>query len=677
MADVAPAGLSPAHPAVGPLGPLLERLHREDLLAVGADRAARAEELLQRLAAAGISLMTADAAADWLAPVLCRSEREQRALRERLRADAPARADAVESTSRPGPPPATGISATALVPDRPSRNRARFWRLLALAVVAAVVLAILSVAIMAPRSPVVPKAPLDAPGMFDPRLGLLLPWAAGIAVALLLGHRDFVRLRAGLPPAPRAPQPGGDVLPLLPEGRLRTAMRGLSRRIAPGGTLLDLPRTLAATVRNAGVPTLAYGGRPLLPRYVLLADMAGSADSQRLPAEALRRRMTEAGLEVSAFAFQRSPGALRPWGGARRGIRLARMASRQRGARLLVSSDAAGLRGNEAGLADFPERILLTPRPPSAWGVREAALIADGWQVVTMDGTGVARIAAWLSGPRDPAPLPPPRQAGSSTVDLPTVLERDPTLNDPFHAPPADVLARLLKRLRDDLGAAGYQLLATLAAGPDASAPMVEQIAAHLGAQGVTLPDAAKSALLLRVPWLRRGALPGWLRAALVESMLPEWHEPARVAWLLHQSGQSVALPASPARRLVLPERETARLARLVANSLGNDGDPLLLQMVRGGAMARAMPWALSWRTSLSYALVVGTLLAGVQQGVERYGGALWKELLYAVAQQIRSALLVGLQVAALALMAVCLRWPRCRRSRSACRTRPRSMTCC
>jgi hypothetical protein len=631
------------HPAVGDPSLLLETLRSRDRLRIGVDRHIAVSQLLERLAASGIVLRTPDAAADWLAPVLCTSARDSLALRDRLRARFAAMGGAVRDAARL-PAGDQAVLTEQVTPqaletaDRAVRTGTLGWRwaLAGVALLGALALGVLNFG--AGGAPVARPEPVPLPPWLAATLLAVLTLGTLGAAAAVLGRRALLARQAL--PSPDLPvnRSAGLGLPWFGEGRLRTSLRALRRHVPhEGAAPIDVARSVAATVRQAGVPMVVRAGRPRLPEHLLLVGLANPADALRLPAEALARRLADAGAHVSAYAYLGDPGLLRRLkDGAR--LTLARAMALHGGARLLLVADAASLFDELAGAPVPPpelravrDRVLLTPVPQARWAQAEHAFHEAGWLVVELSAEGVERVAAMLTAAREARPIWRPA-ARDPSPDLAERLARQPAVLAPRRAPTEAARRWLITELRAFLRNPGqtadaqqpatqldgFALLAVLAAGPEAAPGVLERLAAQLIALGREAPPEPVLARLSRLPWLRLGRLPEWLRRDLLDALAgTPLERDARLAWALHLTGETARRVHADGARAWRPDGDAAALLqRLALERLDAATLPASDQLLRQWLAVGAAPpefWPSDWRVlGAAFAGAAGALLLGL-----------------------------------------------------------------
>ncbi|MFM7647496.1 MAG: hypothetical protein ACKO50_05425, partial [Cyanobium sp.] len=302
---------------------------------------------------------------------------------------------------------------------------------------------------------------------------------------------------------------------------------------------LDGAATVEASLEAGGWLSPRYGERRQRQSYLFLLEQESLADQQTRQLRAWLEGLREEGVLAEWVCFQRDPLFCQgPEGhGPRR--RLAELAALHPEALVAVVADGERLFSPVDGaprpwlrrLAAWPRQVVLTPRPRERWGALEAEL-AQHLPVLPATPEGLLQLGGWLreapslplaavsaaagaaAAPVEPAdePVPPepPLLQGSATP----WLER---------TPPAPAVAQeLLRQLRAFLGPEGFYWLAACAVFPELHWTITVHLGQRLrGADGQPLPRHCPLPRLARLPWLRHGYLPDWLRLALIQTLTP------------------------------------------------------------------------------------------------------------------------------------------------------------
>ncbi|MEL7161003.1 MAG: hypothetical protein AAFN92_09605, partial [Bacteroidota bacterium] len=224
-------------------------------------------------------------------------------------------------------------------------------------------------------------------------------------------RRRVAANRPKVPPAPAAPPdgiPGVNQEALLPleNSHLRLA-RAMRHRAGDGGRReLNALKTLRATVRAGGFPTPRFSLRKRAGEYVMLIDEVDASSHQGRLFKRLASELNRRDVYAEVYFYQRQFN--RVWNAREvHGISLEEVARRHGGQRLLILGDGHNLvaqhtdgrpeltERDQSWLPAFPERILLTPVPPVAWGYVEKTLYRH-FPVFPADTTGILHAANYL-----------------------------------------------------------------------------------------------------------------------------------------------------------------------------------------------------------------------------------------------------------------------------------------
>jgi hypothetical protein len=528
-------------------------LHTQGIrLTIGDDL--RIATLVERLKAERIAIDSAEAAACWFAPVTCRTADEQNRLVGLLTAWAGMRLDA-KPMPAPVPPVIVPVLRETRLVER-ERKRDWYWLVAVVVIVFALGAALVLLARYIPYP--LPAPDFETPTGYTPKPdawpGVADRLVAGLAVlvpfvlVLFLRYDRRVRRAAalrGLVPRDAPTEALNikiDTLSLFRPEALRGGIGDLRRFRMMPAEWIDGPRSVAATVAAGGHVRLVQGLRPMRPEHLLLVDLAGADDILAVVAELMVARLRESDVPVERFDYQGDPRRLRRIG--KDGlvvdhIELDALHTLCPDHRLIVLSDATSF--SEAGsermrswveeLRAWSDRAVLTPLPAWQWGPRERALIRLGFNVATATPDGIGELARQFR-------VDLPQERATPGAALPPRFDRLMFAN-PYRwlgdrSPEPTDIALLVSELREVLGRDGFLYLAALAVFPAIHVKLtlaLGRVLNDLGGHSVLTEESLS--LLCRVPWLRRGRFPDWLRLALVRDLRsrPDEAETVRIAW--------------------------------------------------------------------------------------------------------------------------------------------------
>jgi hypothetical protein len=319
--------------------------------------------------------------------------------------------------------------------------------------------------------------------------------------------------------------------------------RLMRRRHASGQYHLDVPATVASTIRALGRAIFVYRAATRPPEYLVLIDRAAEHDHFAILWAEFFDRLAREGVFVVRLFFDGDP--RRPVLDTGEPIILEDLHDRHAAHRLLLFGA-----GNDCidpvsgGLADWFDiirrwnsRAIFTPVPPSQWGIREVTLARE---LLVLPAT-VESVAAAVDA-----------FDGVARTDLRS-WRRIST--DPVVQLSRPSIAELRKYLGDD----AFQWLCACAVYPH----LEWQLTLHLG----TLPVMPEGLLsesnlcrLVRLMWFRDGAIPEDVRSRLVAALDPLIHEAVRraIVELLEANPAPTGTLAEQQRRLHLLAQRAA-----------------------------------------------------------------------------------------------------------------------
>ncbi len=298
---------------------------------------------------------------------------------------------------------------------------------------------------------------------------------------------------------------------LFPAIQLARSSQQLRKHIDVPSKELDIKASLNATLDNAGFFVPVYATRKQSPEYLILVDRVTFKDHHSYLVDELLKRLHDEGLYFEQFYFDADPRRCYAKDD-NQPIPLLMLASRYPEYRLLIFSDAQGLIDPLTGqlavwvsqLFDWEQRSVLMFSIEAHLQYRQQLLQGMDFMVVPANEQGLAMLAAqWRAEPislQSPDSKHYPRYL---LLRPHRVLERHPL--------DKDELAQLMAQLEEYLDAKALLWLAACAVYPEVK----WQLTVYLG-QELNVLSAARLGQLAKLPWLRYGYMPDWLRRALI-----------------------------------------------------------------------------------------------------------------------------------------------------------------
>jgi len=297
------------------------------------------------------------------------------------------------------------------------------------------------------------------------------------------------------------------------------------RHQASGQGDLDADATVDETVRQLGWFSPVYKTRLRLPTYLVLIDRNGFQDQQSRLIDEFLDRLEDGGVAVDRYYFDRDPRMCVSGGhGNKKRRTLRELAGRYAQHRLLLFSDGSGLLNPVTGrpspwseqFTAWPERALMTPVPAFHWASREVELARLGCRVLPATPAGLLAFVEQLGDSQNMTPLP----STQWSEQFPEIITAHPARWLQRDEPNTEDIETLLTQLKRYLGSDSYRWLCALAVYPE----LDWYLTLYLGLQlkhddGKAVLDETSLLRLLRLPWLRRGNIPDWLRLRFIEEL--------------------------------------------------------------------------------------------------------------------------------------------------------------
>ena len=297
------------------------------------------------------------------------------------------------------------------------------------------------------------------------------------------------------------------------------------RHQASGEGDLDADATVDATVRQLGWFTPVYKTRLRLPAYLALVDRSGFRDQQASLVDEFLDRLEEGGVTVDRYYFDRDPRmCVTTFRGDTTRRALRELAGRYPEHRLLLFSDGGGLLDAVTGrpaawtslLSAWHQRGLMTPVPAGHWSSRELELARTGCNVLPATPAGLLAFIEQLDE-QGSATLP---QSPHWRAPFPDIIAAHPARWLQRDEPRPEDSDELLRQLRRYLGDDSYRWLCALAVYPELDWYLTLYLGLSLKRDnGAPVLDETTLLDLVRLPWLRRGNLPDWLRLRLIAEL--------------------------------------------------------------------------------------------------------------------------------------------------------------
>jgi hypothetical protein len=560
----------------------------------------RLVELRRRLADRGAVASSVAELCRVVSPLVCRNPDQQERLPEILRRWVAVKLPEVGATA-----PDERRRTEAVV--QASKHR-RWLTAAALGAGAAVLLALCLWLLPMLRQPAAPAQPAPAPAAGAPTAapaptGWKVDWRLLLALAPLVAAGAYYPLRPRTPAltrgmAPRDAQKAALRValtdsPLFRPGAIRAALRDLRRhRLSPSDEY-DGARSVAATVEAGGFVRLVKARRPVLPDYILLIDRLARDDHLGELAQVLTARLHADQFRIVRGEFRGDPRIVTlvtETGRERRDLE--DLAGDYPDARLLLIADVASFwdpvredwRDWVGDLQAFGATAVMSPTPRAQWGVRERELAEMGFLLTPATSDGLVSLADQL---RAETRLQAPRETHRQDLDL--LLGADPYRWSADKPPPDEEVAELLAVLQETLGPAAFLHLCAVAVFPTIHPRLTEQIGQALtNADGVVVLSEEGYAALSRLPWMRRGRIPDWLRRALLLTLKPGDAERVRAVWTRALEPMPVDEASALDLDVVKPRPADKAVLRLLTSMIRNGQAPpemseaLLLAFLEG-----------------------------------------------------------------------------------------------
>lgn len=478
------------------------------------------------LAARGISL-TSSTAISWIAPILSTSAVEQNAIRRKLAEKSDRFCDLPKLEESDAPADrrlllrgaTIAVACTAMIVAILGIYLKLMWvdAVEAPATVGRAVLTKLP-SIAATATNVSTRWPFAilSVGIAFVLLGLLFAWARRRRAKLIRGFEPRPDLSRNIAFAEVMPRIFASV-------GLRQSLEPLRRHLRVAGQRIDIRQTVRATIRAGGLPVVVRNTRPEVPEYSLLLEADSPRDHLTVVGRAIAQRFAEEKLAAQRGEYFGDPRRLRIAetlsATASMPQSLTDLCASHARRRTLILAEPADCLTPEGRAAPWVDTLLgegaalLNPRPRATWDWREAELERAGLTVLPIEA-GI--IGNYGHRQFDESTLLETPRRGDLTTRLRT--DRDALLAD--EAPAEWAVAELLLDLKNALSLNTLRWLRCLALFPRVEPSLTVLLGSHLfDSDGSPVFDDDRFIEIARLPWMRAGRMPDWLRLALVQGM--------------------------------------------------------------------------------------------------------------------------------------------------------------
>jgi hypothetical protein len=509
---------------------------RGDEFRLGSAQALQTVALLERLSVIGRAPCTPEEAANWLAPILCTSLRQQTILLERFKDFAAENKrvseneegppDPIENRPQvhfrnglPDPEPLHISSPLPQPPAPPPPPRLLGWAFALVGVMALVVI----VAWLSRRnneqrqqvSPTKDTIILDFIRYIDRVLTvqhaiyIFLPLGLVLCLSWLLWIWSRRKPRGVLN---RSPYDGQSYATLWPATQLfkardlSWALQGMRTYRRVPSLQVDARASARATVSASGRPVLVPGWRPRLPEYPILVEALSSHDHVVALARSLAARMTVENVPHTLYMFGGNLRRLRSESDTP--VTLGDLASIYNQDILVIVGDGDALidsvtgklRASVGELADWNVVVLLTPVSRRRWSWRERYLADEGLLVLPATPEGITMLGAFMRAEgRKPTPA---LDRAPVRPGLLIFEGRDARLWHSDRIPGKAERERTLDAIALELSPPAFDLVCVLALFPELRPDLTHYASNALrGPDGCPLVDEAGFAAVSALPW--------------------------------------------------------------------------------------------------------------------------------------------------------------------------------
>ncbi|HAJ46411.1 MAG TPA: hypothetical protein DCL54_07515 [Alphaproteobacteria bacterium] len=381
--------------------------------------------------------------------------------------------------------------------------------------------------------------------------------------------------------------------------------RKLRLRTITATQRVDVHATIRETIAKGGELVIpVYETARRAPDYLVLIERRNALDQEAQGLRQLLRSLRNYLPAPQVFYFRLDPSHLQPEDG-KKPLAIQDLAARYPEHRLIILGAGDGLldpltqrpRPATEWVKTWTRRTMLTPRPLAEWGRTEFA-IANHLNMAIGRATpeGLQSLGRNLGLENEEMGRRLDMGGDGLARPVPAILRVTPQ-KWLYAAPPSDTPAEeVIRELRNYLDGPTFDWLCALAVYPAVQWDLTLYLGVSLAAEPGGDPARAplyredRVAALTRLPWLREGTMPNWLRVALIAEMEPEFA--ARVQTHLNKLFEERRGPAAaaPAAGIDLRIGLEAIGDRMMADHVARD-EVMLDFLARGQAGDFKVPW--------------------------------------------------------------------------------------
>lgn len=322
--------------------------------------------------------------------------------------------------------------------------------------------------------------------------------------------------------------------------------------------LLDVEATVKRTIEAGGIYTPEYKAIKALPEYLVLIDRASYNDQLSQFVDALIKELEDFNLFIERYYFDRDPRRCYAARAPSQAWRLEALQNRCPNHRLIIFCDSRHFIDPLSGVTypwlncfhEWQQPFLFSPEAP--WSADKQQLQDAGFIVLATGQQGMETLVDHVASDMTVAL----EDAQGIEDNFPLLIRQRPRRFLERQNPDTGINARLMQQLNDYLGKDGLNWLAACAVYPELHWQLTLYLGLGFGKEATGI-DEALLLKMVRLPWLRYGYMPDWLRLSLLDKLDSEVEQAIRrqlekllASMITQGSGQDFTLDiaqASPA----------------------------------------------------------------------------------------------------------------------------------